>query len=450
MILVARRGAMKQVGYVNQAGQPIVHKQIDPKKASIAVGGILLIVMIVVFIFITVKKSNKNKTCNRIEDIYINEALSYAKEKDLLPTIETESITINGNDLREAGRVSQSETMLGKNQCEATITITRHEEDYLKSVNLKNCGYCTTDERYGGWKESKKLPKNSAVIELDPTFNYYDTTDYYTNWTDFLEPERISKKVSKEYGVALPIDEDILPEVPSTGHIVKIEKEDKTYYSYRDKLWRYYANPNGNYSAFSSTKPSGYANKDEDSSRETDWSEWSLNYPDEADYRTIDQTIGYRWYYKEKGKKIYWKSGEYSPEQPSKKYNKKEKEARMYRYRDIQWRWYNGSPRQYTSMSRERYENYPYRDEETLVIDTWSGWEDTSYYNAENSYYREQRTTQYSRYRIKYQVYSLLKLESFVDKATFEQQVGKPYQEFVKTPNVKVEVEYRYRYRKAK
>lgn len=455
---------MKQQGYVNNSGTPVVHKQIDPKKLGVYCGIALLIILLIVFIVMTVIKSNKNKTCNKIETIYKEAAMGYAKEKNLLPTVETESITINGEDLIAAGRVSRSDVTLDGEVSQAKITITRYKEPekkkgkseeeleaerYIKNVELTNCAYCTTSERYGKWKKSSKLPKGNVIVELEPTFNYYETKDYYTKWTSYYTQDYMSEEKS-EYGFPLLENEKLMPSVPEVGHIINIEKEDKNYYRYRDRKWKFYKNANGNYSSYSSTQPAGYSNKDTASMRKTDWSKWSMNYPDTASYRTIKSATGYRWYYKKDGKKIYWNSGDYYPEQPAELYTEKDKKkVTMYSYQDSEWRWYNGERRQYSGYTSVAPRGFNYRDDENTMITNWSSYSENSYKTAENSYYREEMIDTRSRYRIKYQVYSLLKLEDYVDKDTFVKQVGKPFVEFYNTPNIKVEVKYNYRYRKA-
>lgn len=445
---------MKQEGYVNKSGEPIVHKQIDPKKAGIIAGFILLIVLIIIFIGITVQKSNKNKTCNAIEKAYADAAMGFAREKNMLPTVETEQITLSGDELVKLGRVSKEDITLKENECHAKITIINHKIDdkteYIKNVTLTNCGYCTTEERYGDYKESSKLPKGNVIIELVPTFNYYETKEHYSKWTKYYTQDNIEEKKDKKYGVALLKNEDLMPTVPEVAHITKIEKEDKTYYHYRDRKWKYYKNPNVDYSGYSSVQPSGYTKKDNASLRKTDWSKWSLSYPETASYRTIKSSVGYRWYYKKDGKKIYWNSGEYYPEQPAEMYTEKEKKATMYSYSDSQWRWYNGTTtRGYTSYTSESSKNYPYRDEENTMMSNWSMWKEQSSKTPENSFYREEETEVRSRYRIVYDVYSLLKLNEFVSKDEFVKLTGKPYVEFYNTPNIKVEVKYKYKYRKA-
>ena len=45
---------MKQEGYVNAEGAPIVHKEIDKKTLMIRIGIVALVVFIIIFIFIIV------------------------------------------------------------------------------------------------------------------------------------------------------------------------------------------------------------------------------------------------------------------------------------------------------------------------------------------------------------------------------------------------------------
>lgn len=452
---------MNQQGYVNEEGQQIVKKQIDYKRLGIIGGIILIIVLIIVFIVMAISKSNKNKECNKIEDIYREAAMGYAKTKNILPTVETETIIINGDELINTGRVSKRDITLNDKQCSAKITITKYKasdkkkkdqndyDEYIKNVELTNCGYCSTDERYGKWNESSKFPKGNVIIELEPTFNYYETKDYYTKWTKYYKPEYISEEKS-EYGFPLLDNEKLMPSIPDMGHIIDIEKEDKNYYRYRDKKWKFYKYANGSYSAYSSVQPNGYANKDTASSRLTDWSAWSMNYPEVASYRKIKTATGYRWYYKKDGKKIYWNSGDYYPEQPAELYTEKDKESvTMYSYQDTQWRWYNGQRRIYSSYTSVAPKGYAYRDDENTKIGNWSSFSETSKKTNANNYYREEMVEVRARYRIKYQVYSLLKLDSYVDKKTLENKVGKSFVEFYNAPNIKLEIKYKYKYRKA-
>ena len=58
---------MKQEGYVNAEGAPIVHKEIDKKTLLIRIGVVALVLFMIIFIFIIVQKSSKNKKCNKIK-----------------------------------------------------------------------------------------------------------------------------------------------------------------------------------------------------------------------------------------------------------------------------------------------------------------------------------------------------------------------------------------------
>ncbi len=447
----------KREGYVNEAGQPIVHKEIDPRKAGIVLCAIVLVISMIIFIVLAIKKSNKNKTCNKIEDVFSTAAMEYVSKNGTLPKAETDSVTVTSDELLKDGRINAEEITLDENVCKAKITITKYhatkkdkEHEYIKNVELENCGYCSTDERYGKEITSSKFPSGHTQIKVEPTFNFYETSDYYTRWTPYLKEEQLAKEKSK-YGVVLPESKLVLPPIPDTGHILTIEKDDKTYYRYRDKKWKFYKNANASYSGYSSTQPKGYSNRDDASSRKTDWSAWSLNYPDTATYRIIRTQTGYRWYYKEGNKKIYWKSGEFYPEQPDEKYTEKGNKATMYSYQDTQWRWYNGTAKRlYSGYYPKAPSGYRYRDDENTSISNWSGWYEESHTDSSNSYYREQVTEVRSRYRIKYQVYSLLKLDNYVDKKTFEEQVGKNYTDFYFSDHIKVDVKYKYKYRKVK
>ena len=87
-------------------------------------------------------------------------------------------------------------------------------------------------------------------------------------------------------------------------------RETKTYYSYRDKKWKWYKN-DIKYSDYSSTQPAGYKNKDKATLKNTELSEWSLDYPEEFEYRHISTKTGYQWYKKEGKEKVYWENGKY-------------------------------------------------------------------------------------------------------------------------------------------
>lgn len=432
--------------YVNEDGTPYVKPEVDRKK-YMKIGAIILIILFIVLVMWNlISKASKNGACNKMEEKLLDIAYKYASEKKLLPNVEGEQITITSKKLIEDKYISEEDITYKKNVGEAKITITKYKEEYIKSVEIENCGYCS--DRYKNWsRETTTYNPKKKVVKVVATYNYYDKETYYTPYTDYFESSMISTKKSK-YGVYLPKDEEYLPEVPSPGIIVSIEQEQKPYYEYRDKMWRYYENQ-CNYSVYSAERPNGYAEKDTSTYKESEWSKWSINYPDEKEYRVIDRTTGYRWYYKKGRKKIYYNSGEYLPESPSKKYSERDsKSVTMYRYRDDLYRWMNDCDRNYTSLTSEPYGDYIYRDEETLEYTSWSYWEPESYLDNTNSYYREQRVDMHSRYRIKYDIYSLLKLEQALTKEAFEKEMGRSLEEIAKDPKVALEVTYTFQYKK--
>ena len=437
---------MHGVKYVNEDGTPYVKKEIDKKKLMTIAGIILAVIFLVIIIVNLVITNKKKKACNTMEETVISAAYKYASDKKILPVVGGQKVEVSSKDLIENDYLKQSDLVYDENTGSAVVTITKYKEDYIKSVEIKNCGYCT--ERYKKWgKETDKYDENKNVVDVIATYNYYDRSTYYTKYTDFIESSKVSTKKSK-YGTYLPLDEDILPEIPSTGVIVTIEQQTKTYYSYRDKKWRYYKYQ-CDYSAFSSEQPRGYANKDTGTLQYTEWSKWSINYPDEKDYRTIKKDTGYRWYYKDGKKKIYYNSGEYTPEQPSEKYTEKEKKTvTMYSYRDKVWRWYNDCKRYYTGITSKKNSNYPYRDDETLTYTNWSSWKPESSITSENDYYREEKTDTHSRYRIKYDIYSLIKLDEALSEEEFEKKMGKTLEEIAEDPTIALEITYKFKYKK--
>ena len=435
--------------YVNEDGTPYVKKEIDKKKIMMIGAIILIVIFLVLIITNLVTKAKKNNACDKMENTLLDAAYKYASEKKLLPSVGGESIKVSSNDLLKEDYITNSDLTYEEEVGTATVTITRYKEEYIKSVEIKNCGYCTS--RYKDWgKETDKYDEDKHVVDVQATYNYYDRATYYTKYTDYIESSEVSTKKSK-YGTYLPKDEDILPEIPSTGVVVTIEQEQKTYYSYRDKKWRYYQNNNCAYSAFSSEQPAGYREKDKRTVKYSDWSKWSINYPDEKDYRVIDEADGYRWYKEVDGKKVYWKSGKYYPESPGKGYKQDtSKVVPVYSYTDDLYRYYNGIERDYGGFDSEPSENYPYRDDDTMEYTTWSAYEDESSLDNSNRSYREERINVNSRYRIKYRITSVLHLNHYMQRKDFEKETGKTLEEMSKASNVILKTKYQYRYRKVK
>ena len=398
--------------------------------------GILILISIIIYLIISTVTKNKN--CKEINNTLLTNAEEYVKENNLLPSIEGESVTIDLSKLKE--KIS-----IDDNVCRGTVKYTKYKDEYVTTYEITNCGYCSTKSKWK--KETEKYVKNKKNIDVIPYYNYYETTTYNTKWSDWLPFEEISTEETD--GVKLPLDEDELPSSPEEGIITEIEKEDKTFYSYRDKKWKWYKIANNNYSQLSSEQPAGYANKDTSTETYTEYTEWSQNYPDEKSYRYIQSKTGYRWYYiDENNEKIYWDSGNFYPEQPDEKYDKKDKETvKMYHYRDKMWKWYNGEKRSYSSYSSEQPRGYNYKDEDLTEYSKWKDWDEESNLTAENSGYREQKTNIHSRYRIKYSMTSFLKLDSYLTKDEFEEKMGKTVPELMEDKNILIDIKFKFRYK---
>lgn len=402
----------------------------------IGIIGIIAIIIGCIYFF-----SSHSKKCNTIEQTILKAAEKYVKDKNLLPVIEGESITVTVDDLF----TEHTKPTLKENICNGTITFTKYKEEYVKEYNITNCGYCSTDEHWSA--ETDKFPKDKKNIQVIPYYNYYEVSVYNSEWSDWIESKKVTEKNNK-YNITLP-DEKLLPEIPSEGNILRYEKETKTYYSYRDKLYRFYRDNGGSYSEYSSEQPAGYSKYDYNTEIETEWSNWSLNYPEKKSYRTISSTKGYRWYYEKDGKKYYWNSGTYAHEQPEEKYNKHEKESvTMYRYKDKLWRWYNGNKRDYSGFKATPESIYTIKDTGYSTYTNWSSFTDSNKIDNTNSSYREQITDTYSRFRIVYKMKTFLRLDTYVSKQEFEEKLQATVPELMKKENLLIDIQYKFKYRK--
>lgn len=408
-------------------------KKINKKKMTM-----LFIIVIVIIILITIVlgliNTSKTKKCNELYLNISNVTDKYMKEQDLYPTLEGFSYTLSLNDLDKVYYKNKEVT--------GSVKYTKYNDTYIKTYSLDNCGYCSSKFN----KESDKYNDKKKNVEVIAYYNYYDAETYNSKWTDFLEPELISSDTTM--GVNLPIDSKKLPSLPSEALIIEYVKEDKTYYSYRDIMYKYYKN-NVDYSDFSSEQPSGYTTKDSSTQITLPSSEWSIDYPEEhKDYRKIDSKTAYRWYYEEKGKKIYWNDGAFYPTQPDEKYDKKSKEkVTMYKFTDKAWRWYNGTlKRNYSSFSKTMPTGYIYKDSELYQYTSWSSYTDQSKLNSENATYREEVSKVYSRYLIKYKVLGFAKLDKSLTKEEFESTTGLNLSDIMNNDNMYVSVTYKFKY----
>lgn len=408
----------------------------DPqlKRKMKRIGIILVVIILLIVIISGLIKRSQNKKCSSLREEIINLADKYVSNMNILPNLNGESVTV------ELSQLSRDVTFK-KERVLGTITYTKYNDEYVKTLVLTNASYCTTKS----FTKQKDNYDSSKNVKVEVTYNYYDVDTYKTNWTGYIPSEYISEEETD--GVLLPLDSRRLPVVPNQAVNLKYIRETKNYYSYRDKQWKWYRN-NVKYSAYSSEKPKGYENKDIYTAITTDPTEWSLDYPEVKDYRRIETKAGYRWYYEENGNKVYWESGKYSPNSPGEQYKyDANDQVRMYSYTDTMWRWYNGNnTRMYSSYSSTKPQNYNYRDDDLSRYTNWTIYYDKSYVDNSNKSYREERINVYSRYLIEYQIYSLPKLNENVSLAELEEKTGKTYEELINDKTKDVEVHFKFLY----
>lgn len=409
----------------------------------VAIGVIIIAVIIALISFSAVR----NSYCIDIEKKVKEKTLKYAEKNELIPLLNGDYTTINLKDMYK----DESPISFNSKECLGTVKITKVNDDFIQTLDITNCNYCSTDKRYGKWtNETNKYNKKVSIVDVIPYYNYYSLEKYVTPWTNWLSSEKISTQKDKKYNVFLPLDTKQLPKLNEKAEIINYEVENKNYYSYRDKQWKFYRNNLNNYSALSSTAPEGYPNKDSATEVLSSPSMWSQNYPNEYPYRTITTKTAYRWYYEKDGNKIFWNSGEYLVDSPDEKYKKDTQDSvKIYSYQDKMWRWYYGTEKRiYGSYSSVATPNYPYSDPEITRYTNWTGFKDVSYRDSSNASYREEKIDIYSKYRIHYNIVSLLNLEKYVSREEIEKKLNKTIPEIYQDSTIKLDIEYRYKYRK--
>ena len=440
---------MRRKTYVDEEGNTI-DQNFENKKPLLRfffVFGTLLPIVIIVFIVMAVVQNNN---CTQIYDTLKTTSLNYAKDQGTLPTIEGEYVDVRLDDLYDEEYLSSTST--NNSLCSGSVKITKYKDEYVYTIDVKNCGECSVNKKYGAWSsEQSSYPSGKAIVDVIPYYNYYDREVSITSWSNYYDDSELSDETS-EYGIRLPLDETTLPSIPKEGKITNIENDTIYYYRYRDRRWKWY-DIEGDYSDFSSEQPANYANKDENTEQYTDWSEYSLNYPEEKDYRTIQSATGYKFYYlNDKNEKIYYNSGKYSARDDvnTTKYNRTEQEtATLYRYRDKQWRWYNGTKRRYSTLTSSQPTGLPYKDIETETLGNPTSWDEKSHVTSENQEYRVEERKIMTRFRVEYEILSLKVLKNPLNRKDFENKVKMTVQEFYSNKNYKLEVTYKFKYRKS-
>lgn len=415
-------------------------------KRNLIILGIIILIVLIFFISRTIIRSNY---CGKIIGRVTDASLKYTKENKTIPMSEGDFVTLELEDLLKNDLLTEANITVNKKVATGKIKITKYKNDYITTVDLKDCDYCDTSKKK--WtKESTKKP-NKQVVDSIAYYNYHTKTNNYTDWTKWYENSDLKTKVDKKYNIRLPEKDNNLPVIPKDSVIDTIEQETKEYYRFRDKRWAYYKG-GGNYTDyFSSEQPAGFEKADASTLTYTEWTDYSLNYPEKKPYREIVSQYGYKWYYTENGKKTYYKNGEYAVEAiGDKKYQKDTKagNASMYRSRDKQWRWYTGARRIYGPYASVLPKGYTNRDDGLMRYTAWSNWKEVTNMATDNASYREEEVSTKYRYRIKYNVVSLAVLPKPITKTSLENELHMTVDEILARDDLKVDITYKFRYKK--
>ncbi len=429
---------MKQVTYEQE--EKLAERQIKPKNFFIMIGVIGTIIVIAIIITIFANIAAKNNNCTDMETLVGDAAIEYIGNQQIALTVVNPTTTVDIKDLLEDGFLTDVDMMIKDNICAGEVKITKVGDNYITTPDLTNCDYCTTATRYGDWsKPTDKIP-NADIIDVNITYNYVEKSTNYTSWSSYYTPAQLEKDPITSH------EDKRLVSISPDAKNIEIISEDKNYYRYQDQRWKFYRYNDRSYSDFSSTEPAGYPNKDTATAKESDWSEWSLNSPDVADYRKIEKKTGYRWYYMDEDEKIFYNSGAYVPTEPDDVYTEREEDdsATVYRYKDTSWRWYSGEKRMYSSYMVAATASYPYKDEGLTTINNFSGWSDSSSITDENRSYRTEEIEVRKRFRTKYDIYSFNKLDEYVEANEFESSALMTMQEVYDSADLELIVKYEY------
>jgi len=438
---------MKRPTYVDSQGNKVSDDESLKLKNNIYI--IIGIVVPIIIFGLIGYQVFLNVSCNDVYDKLKTATKEYLESKNGMPGFEGESETVSTSDLYEKRYLNIYET--GNEECTGNVKVTKVDDEYVYTLNLTNCKSCTTSKKYGNWSSLKNsYPSGKSIVDVFPYYNYYEVELGLTDWSDYYDEDELTTTIDKTFNTRIPVNDE-LPTVPSDVNVVGLNTDQRTLYSYQDKTWKWY-DIIGDYSDFSSEKPSSYSKKDESTTKYTEWSEYSYNAPEEKNYRTIEKKTAYKYYYlDEENKKVYYNNGKYAVEADKEKYPYIDEETiNMFRYRDKVWRWYNGTKRSYSNYTNNPDSRYVYKDEELYNLGSNSNWKETSSLTNENKSYRVETTKVQTRFQIKYEVSSLPMFDVPVDKETFLKRTGvETIPKFAKEDGIRVEVTYKYKYRKS-
>ena len=139
---------MRRKTYVDEEGNTI-DQNFENKKPLLRfffVFGTLLPIVIIVFIVMAVVQNNN---CTQIYDTLKTTSLNYAKDQGTLPTIEGEYVNVRLDNLYDEEYLSSTST--NNSLCSGSVKITKYKDEYVYTIDVKNCGECSVNKKYGAW-----------------------------------------------------------------------------------------------------------------------------------------------------------------------------------------------------------------------------------------------------------------------------------------------------------
>lgn len=403
---------MKQMTYDDH--KKLMERQLSPKVILRMMIGAVVGIVVFVLVVVWLVNNEKNKECINLHDILEEYVILYLSSKEQLPNIYNPVVNLDISEVKSAGFINESEFSLNGFNCEGDVKVTFIGDMYLVTPNLTNCDYCTTDTKYGDFVDAGSVLPNKEIVDVKVTYNYVTKTTNYTPFSNYYTPSELEKN---------PFDstDDVrFGNISDDAKNVIIIKDDKNYYGYYDKQWRFYKNDVA-YSGFSSVAVGQYVNIDYMTQIETEYSQWTVNAIEEASYRTIQSSVGYRWYKTVDKQKVYYEGGMYLPKSDGPEgYTMDDKDsANVYRYKDKMWKWYANDKRIYSSYVSVAPSGYIYKDEDLVQMSALKGYYEESQVDITNSYYRTEVIEVRSRFRLQYDLYSFDIMPSYVDASEF-------------------------------
>lgn len=432
--------------YVTEDGSKINYQKAYLKKVR---NGLIILaaIILLILIYILYGKSTNAKFCTSMREKIWESALRYAEEREILPTIEGDYIKLTLDDLVKEKYIKKEDITVKESTAKSDLVITKYKDDYIVTMDLENIEHCSTKNRSWG-KESEKYNADKEIVKVTAYYNYRERETNYTKWSNEYNEDELKKKEDKKYKIRLPKDDRNLADIPEEAELEDIEMNKHIYYQYQDKSWKFYDIAGDYTNYFSSERPEGYSNYDSNTLRYTEWTEYSLTYPDEKDYRTIETRNAYKWYYMDGKNKVYYNNGTFTVEPDDPKYDQRDKEkVSMYRYRDREYRWYNGTRRRYSAYYNNVPKGYTYRDDELYKLGSWSSLRDTPQVNDSNRFYRTEKEVYKYSFRKKYNIYSLYVLNKELPKHEFEKQTEMSLQNLFEDEELDVKVTYKFNYK---